>query len=82
MELSILEVLYIALIAFISVMWVLLSIVLIKLIKVLNVAVEITQYYYKIKSVFVTYSHIPEIVKEKVTNMVKWDKKKEKKSAK
>ncbi len=82
MELSILEVLYIALIAFISVVWVLLSIVLMKLIKVLNVAVEISEYYYKIKSILYAYSHIPDIVKEKVKNVAKNNKRKKTKSAK
>lgn len=78
MELTTLDILYIALTAFVSVIWVLLSIVLFKLIKVLNVAVEITEYYFKIKSIFVAYSSIPQIIKEKVMSILKWDKEEEK----
>lgn len=66
MELTVLEVLYIVLIIFISIIWTLLSIALYKLIKILNVAVEVTWYYYKVKQMLDVYSQIPAILIEKI----------------
>lgn len=74
-ELTILDILYISLIAFVSVIWVLLAIVLVRLIKILWVVQEISAYYYTVKEYLAMYARIPEIIKEKVFELIKWDKK-------
>lgn len=66
MLLSTLDILYITLTIFTAIIGTLLSIVLIRTIKVLWVAVELVDYYNKIKKLIIAYKQIPEIVKEKV----------------
>ena len=73
-ELTTLDILYIALTAFVSVIGVLLAIVLVKLIKILWVVQEITDYYYTIKGYFATYAKIPEMIKDKLFEIIKWKK--------
>lgn len=69
MELTILEILYIVLIIFTSIIWTLLTLALLKLLKVLDVAVEVTWYYNKIKEILAIYSKIPELLKEKIKEL-------------
>ena len=45
----------------------------------IDVAVEMTEYYFKVKSIFIAYSNIPQIIKEKVMSILKWEKKEEEK---
>ena len=66
MTLTILEVLYIFLIAFTAIIWTLLVVVLMRVLKILAVVQEITWIYEKIKSVFNTYSKIPNTIKDVV----------------
>lgn len=68
--LTTLDMLYIALTVFVSVIWVLLSIVLFRLIAILGVIKEITDYYHTVKAYFSMYAKIPEIIKEKVFEVI------------
>ena len=70
MELTILEVLYIVIIMFLSVVWTLLSIALYKLIKILDVALELVVIYNKIKQVLSMYAQIPEMIKQKIMELL------------
>lgn len=76
MELTILELLYIVLIIFTSIIWTLLTLVLIRVLKVLWVVMEMVAIYNKIKQILSVYSHIPEIVKEKVSEIISSKKEK------
>lgn len=79
MTLTILELLYIVLIIFASIIWTLLVIILLRVIKVLWPLVEIADFYNKIKKIFSYYAQIPEMLKEKVSEIIKWKTKKEEK---
>jgi len=70
MELTILQILYIVLIIFTSIIWTLLIVVLMRVLKVLWVAVEIVEFYNKIKQILSVYAHIPEMIKEKVSDIL------------
>lgn len=72
--LTTLDILYIVLSLFTSIIWVLLTIVLIRLIKILWVVVEITNYYNIFKNYLSMYAKIPEMIKEKVFEII-WKKK-------
>lgn len=72
--LTTLDILYLVLAFFTSIIWVLLTIVLIRLIKILWVVVEITDYYKVIKSYISMYAKIPEMIKEKVFEIIKKNK--------
>ena len=74
MTLEIVDMLYIVLIVFTSIIWTLLTIALLKLIKVLNMATEIVDFYNKIKEMLSAYKKIPDIFKEKVSDIIKKQK--------
>lgn len=74
MTLTILEILYIILIMFSSIIWTLLILVLIRVYKILWPVTEMIWIYEKIKNIFKTYANIPDMVKEKVTEIIKWKK--------
>lgn len=71
MTLTILEVLYIVLIIFTSIIWTLLTIVLVRVLKILWPITEVVQIYEKVKNIFKAYANIPDILKEKVKDIVK-----------
>ena len=70
MEVSILEMLYIVLIVFTSVIWTLLIIVLLRVVKILWPVVEMVAVYNKIKQALSVYAHIPELIKERVKEIL------------
>jgi hypothetical protein len=70
MELTILEILYIVLIIFSSIIWTLLIITLIRVVKILWPVVEIAEFYNKIKAIFKSYWNIPDIIKDKVKEIL------------
>lgn len=72
--LTTLDLLYIVLTLFVSIIGILLTIALIRLIKILWVVQEITDYYYTVKKYIAMYSQIPEIIKDKVFEII-WKKK-------
>ena len=74
MYLEIIDILYIVLIIFTSIIGTLLTIILMRVMKVLNMATEIVDFYNKIKQVFVTYKQIPQIIKNKVSDLLKNEK--------
>ena len=71
MTLTILEILYIVLIMFSSIIWTLLVLVLIRVLKILWPVMEMLELYNKIKSVFQAYANIPDMIKEKVKEVMK-----------
>ena len=74
-ELTTLDFLYLVLIFFTTIIWTLLTIAMLRILKVLNVASEIADTYIKIKKVILVYSKIPQIVKEKVLEIIRWEEK-------
>lgn len=72
--LTTLDLLFVVLTVFITIIWVLLVIALLRLIKILGVVQEITDYYYTVKKYVAMYSQIPELVKDKVLEII-WRKK-------
>ncbi len=76
MELTILEILYIVLIIFTSIIWTLLTLVLIRVLKALWVVMEMVAVYNKIKQILSLYSHVPEMIKEKVSEIISSKKEK------
>ncbi len=76
-ELTILDFLYLVSIFFITIIWTLMIIAMLRILKVLNVAVEIADIYIKIKKVLAIYSQIPQVIKEKVKETFKKEKKQE-----
>lgn len=75
MVLTILEILYIVLIVFSTIIWTLLIIVLMRVIKILWPIVEMAWFYNKFKWLMASYAAIPEIIKEKLLNLIKrWKK--------
>lgn len=70
MEVSILEMLYVVLIVFTSIIWTLLIIVLLRVIKILWPFVEMLAVYNKVKQALAVYAHIPELIKEKVKEIL------------
>jgi hypothetical protein len=73
--LTTLDILYITLAFFVTIIWTLLTIVLIRVIKILGPVMEIVGFYNKIKQIFAAYSQIPDMVKEKVWEVLGKDKK-------
>jgi len=71
MTLTILELLYIVLIMFSSIIWTLLIIVLLRVIKILWPILEIMSIVEKIKNIFKAYANIPDMIKEKVKEIIK-----------
>lgn len=76
-----LDVLYIVLSLFISILGTLGAIVLIRLIKVLGMATEIVDYYNQVKRVLAAYAEVPQRIKEKISETLSREKKKERKNA-
>lgn len=74
MELTILEILYIVLIIFTSIIWTLLTVVLIRVLKILWPITEVVEVYNKVKTILKAYSSIPDLIKEKVKEKIKWNK--------
>ena len=70
MELTILQILYIVLIIFTSIIWTLLILVLMRVFKVLWAVVELVEFYNKIKQILSVYAHIPEMIKEKISDIL------------
>ena len=68
--LTTLDILYITLSIFTAIIWTLLAIVLFKVIKVLNPVLEIVDYYNQLKSYLASYKAIPNIIKEKVFEII------------
>lgn len=73
--LTTLDLLYITLTMFTVIVWTLLTIVLIRVIKILWPVMEIVWFYNKIKEIFSAYSQIPDMVKDKVKEVL-WNKEK------
>lgn len=73
--LTTLDLLYISLTMFTVILWTLLTIVLIRVIKILGPVMEIVWFYNKIKEIFSAYSQIPDMVKDKVKEVL-WNKEK------
>ena len=71
MAIELIDMLYITLIIFTSIIWTLLIIILLKLMKVLNMATEIVGVYNKVKKIILAYKHIPDILKEKASSIIK-----------
>lgn len=65
-EISILELLYLVLTFFLVIIGTLLTLVLLRLLKILKVGVEMAEYYYKLKQVFIYYSMVPYVIKDKI----------------
>lgn len=65
-ELSILDLLYLVLTFFIVIVGTLLTLVLLRVLKILEVAVELTHYYHKIKQLMVYYSYVPFALKDRI----------------
>jgi len=76
MTLTILEMLYIVLIVFSSIIWTLLVLVLIRVFKILWPVTEMADYYNKIKKILSAYASIPDMIKEKVKEVIKGNKEK------
>ncbi len=74
-ELTTLDVLYIVLIFFTTIIWTLLTLAMLRVLKVLSVATEIAEIYIKIKKAISIYSQIPQVIKEKVVDIIKGNKK-------
>lgn len=74
--LTTLDILYIALTSFTAIIGTLLTIVLIRVIKILGPVMEIVGFYNKIKQVLWAYAQIPDMIKDKVKDVV-WNKKNE-----
>ncbi|MDD3646366.1 MAG: hypothetical protein PHH06_03065 [Candidatus Gracilibacteria bacterium] len=68
--LTTLDLLFVVLTVFITIIGVLLVIALLRLIKILGVVQEITDYYYTVKKYVAMYSQIPELVKDKVLEII------------
>jgi len=71
MTLTTLDILYISLSIFTWIIGTLLAIVLFRVIKILWPVMEITGYYNKIKEYLTLYKQVPEIIKEKVFEIIK-----------
>ncbi len=61
-----LDILYIVLSIFVSIIWTLLWVFLFRLIKILWPVLEIVSYYKKVKEYLSSYSQVPEMVKNKI----------------
>ncbi len=68
--LTTLDILYIVLSLFTVIVWTLLTIILFKVIKILNPVLEIVDYYNQFKSYLASYKTIPNIIKEKVFEII------------
>lgn len=72
-ELSILELLYLVLTFFLIIIGTLLTLILLRLLKILAVGVELAEYYEKMKQLFIYYSVVPYVVKDKIFDMFTWE---------
>lgn len=68
--LTILEILYLVLIIFWSIIWTLLILILTRVLKILWPIVEMLALYNKIKSIFQAYANIPDMIKEKFSDVL------------
>lgn len=71
MTLTILEVLYIVLIMFSSIIWTLLILVLIRVFRILWPITEVVELYNKVRQIIKAYANIPDMIKEKITEILK-----------
>lgn len=67
-----LDILYITLSIFTAIIWTLLSIVLFRTIKIMWPVLEILEYYKKVKLYISAFSQVPEIIKDKVFEIIWW----------
>lgn len=67
-----LDILYITLSIFTAIVWTLLSIVLFRTIKIMWPVLEILEYYKKVKLYISAFSQVPEIIKDKVFEIIWW----------
>lgn len=71
MQLEIIDMLHIVLIMFTSIIWTMLILILMRVMKALNMVTEIVDFYNKMKKIFSAYKEIPQIIKEKVSDIIK-----------
>jgi hypothetical protein len=69
-SLTIIELLYIMLIIFGSIIWTLLILILIKVLKILGPVMELVNFYDKMKKVLQAYANIPDMIKEKASEIL------------
>ena len=65
-----LDLLYFVLAFFVTILGTLLSIILFRVMKILGVVQEVAMYYYKVKQILGYYSHIPDMLKEKIIEII------------
>ncbi len=73
MQLEIIDILHLVLIMFSSIIGTILILILLRIMRILGPITELIDFYNKIKQVVLLYKHIPELVKEKVQEIIKKD---------
>ena len=74
-ELSTLELLQLVATFFLIIIGTLLTLALMKLNKILKVWVELAGYYESMKQLFIYYSMVPYVIKDKIFENIAWNKK-------
>ena len=73
-EISILELLYLVLTFFLVIIGTLLTVALIRVNKILSVGTELADYYRSMKQLFISYSMVPYVIKDKIFEYIAGEK--------